>query len=115
MKPTDEQLSAIKLFHEHDSLKINAFSGAGKTTTLQYIAESTKKSGLYLAFNRSIAKEAKHQFPSHVECSTTHSIAFRATPSEFKTSIGKMINYINANAVAEILAEIPQMTNCRHQ
>ncbi len=88
MKPTDEQLSAIKLFHEYDSLKINAFSGAGKTTTLQYISESTKKSGLYLAFNRSIAKEAKRQFPSHVgAASPTGSTARRS----FTLSMKKLL------------------------
>lgn len=35
--PTSEQSRAVDLFKTSDSLKINAFAGTGKTTTLEYL------------------------------------------------------------------------------
>lgn len=57
--------------------KIKAFAGSGKTSTLVAIANAlSNKRGLYLAYNRSIADEAKSKFPSNVECKTAHSLAY---------------------------------------
>lgn len=104
MKPTDEQLSAIELFADRRNLKINAFAGTGKTETLRMISEyASGRSGLYLAFNRSIADEARARFPESVDCQTTHSFAYRATPEELRRVNGKMAKSLNANAAAQIL------------
>jgi superfamily I DNA/RNA helicase len=99
-KPTAEQLAALDLFRTGSALKVNAFAGTGKTTTLQLIAGSTPKRGLYLAFNRSIANEAKQAFSQSVTCSTVHGLAFRSTPSAFRDSDDKMTKSLNANAFA---------------
>ena len=66
---TDEQTNAVDLFKTSQSLKISAFAGTGKTSTLTAVAKSTQKSGLYLAFNKSIAAEATTKFP-HLACET---------------------------------------------
>lgn len=76
-RPLAEQRKAVELFQLGDGLRIDAYAGTGKTTTLRLLAESTSKRGLYLAFNRSIAAEAAARFPGRVRCSTAHSIAFR--------------------------------------
>lgn len=74
---TEEQLQAVELANNsYSDLKISAFAGAGKTTTLKAIAEARGDSGLYIAFNKAIADEAKRKFPSNVQCRTGHSLAF---------------------------------------
>ena len=50
-KPTTEQVAAVQAFKTGGAVIISAYAGAGKTSTLQLIAESTSKRGLYLAFN----------------------------------------------------------------
>lgn len=74
--PTPEQQEALRLFRTGDDLKIEACAGSGKTSTLMLLARSTRKSCLYLAFNRAIADEARSTFPKHVQCRTAHSLAF---------------------------------------
>jgi hypothetical protein len=102
MNPTSEQSDAAAKFKEGGALKINAFAGTGKTTTLRLLADSTSRRGMYLAFNKSIAADAKSRFPANVTCSTVHSIAFRATSTAFRRG-DKMTGSMNANAVAKHL------------
>lgn len=60
-----------------DTVKVKAYAGAGKTSTLRMIAERLeRKRGQYLAFNRDIAADAKRKFPRNVSCRTVHSVAF---------------------------------------
>ena len=77
-QPVAEQRLAVELFVAGGNLRIDAYAGAGKTTTLKMLAGSKPSPALYLAFNRSIASEARGRFPEHVKCATMHSIAFRA-------------------------------------
>lgn len=59
-------------------VKIVAFAGTGKTTTLvKYAEQRPNLRFLYVAFNKSVATEAKRRFPSNVECRTVHSLAFK--------------------------------------
>lgn len=85
--PTDEQSVALKESELHRSFKMAAYAGAGKTSTLTLISEHLYNrfdlKGLYLAFNKTIADEAKEKLHSSVECRTFHSLAFR--------SAGKML------------------------
>jgi len=75
---TQEQASILEAVKSGDPLiKINAFAGTGKTTTLLAIANELKnRSILYLAFNKSIQLEAKSKFPYNTLVKTTHSIAY---------------------------------------
>jgi AAA domain len=101
--PTEEQRQAIECFSKGGSLKINAYAGTGKTSTLEFIAHSTPQRGQYIAFNRSIVREAQDRFPSSVNCATSHGLAFRATPSQYKSNKDKMAKRMNANQLADIL------------
>lgn len=101
--PTDEQREAIEQFRKGGSLKINAYAGTGKTSTLELLAQSTIRRGQYIAFNRDIVRDAGERFPSTVNCSTTHGLAFKATPSKYKNNSDKMTARISANQLAEIL------------
>ncbi|XP_078099220.1 F-box DNA helicase 1 [Sander vitreus] len=61
----------------HHVVKIVAFAGTGKTTTLvKYAEQRPHLRFLYVAFNKSVANEAQRRFPSNVACKTVHSLAF---------------------------------------
>ncbi len=102
-KPTAEQQQAIDQFQRGGSVKINAYAGTGKTSTLEFLAHSTSKRGQYIAFNRDIVRDAKEKFPNTVNCSTSHGLAFRAAPSAYRNNSDKMTGKVNANQLAEML------------
>ena len=78
VRPTDEQLAAIDQAKRGESFKVMAYAGSGKTTTLQLISEQLRQQkGLYLAFNKAIADEARRKFAQNVDCRTFHSLAYR--------------------------------------
>ena len=59
------------------ALKVVAFAGTGKTSTLYAYAKARpRETFLYLAFNKAIADEGRRKFPRNVECRTSHSLAF---------------------------------------
>lgn len=59
-------------------VKIVAFAGTGKTTTLvKYAEQRPHLRFLYVAFNKSVANEAQQRFPRNVDCKTVHSLAFK--------------------------------------
>ncbi|KAK7895971.1 hypothetical protein WMY93_021296 [Mugilogobius chulae] len=67
-------------------LKIMAFAGTGKTTTLvKYAEQRPHLRFLYVAFNKSVAKEAERRFPSNVECKTVHALAFKEVGVRYQT------------------------------
>jgi hypothetical protein len=76
--PSPDQQRARELFLKQEGLRIDAYAGVGKTTTLRLLASSTNGRGLYLAFNRSIAENARGKFPTHVACATSHSLALHS-------------------------------------
>ena len=85
---TDEQCQAINLAISGQNLKIEAYAGAGKTSTLAAVSSAMpERGGLYIAFNRSIADEAARKFPDHVDCRTAHSLAFRAVGYQYKNRL----------------------------
>lgn len=103
MQLTDEQMNAVDLFKKARSLKISAFAGTGKTSTLTALAKASSKHGLYLAFNRSVADEAAAKFPKAVDCKTTHKLALNGIPSEYRQTEGKLFENVNGNRVAQLL------------
>lgn len=78
MNPTDEQQHAIDLAVRGSDLKLAAFAGAGKTTTLKLVANALeRKRGIYLAFNKAIVTSLEGKLPRNVEARTFHSLAYR--------------------------------------
>lgn len=68
----------------NDVIKINAFAGTGKTTTLiSYTEVRPNTRFLYIAYNKSIQLDAEKRFPRNVTCKTMHSIAYAATAKPF--------------------------------
>ncbi|KAF6717082.1 F-box only protein 18 [Oryzias melastigma] len=72
-----QQILSHKIQQDH-VVKIIAFAGTGKTTTLMKFAEQRPHLRfLYVAFNNSVACEARRRFPSNVDCKTVHSLAYK--------------------------------------
>lgn len=92
MTHTPEQSTIIKTCLDPNVklVTVEAVSGAGKTATLIEIAKALKpKSGLYLAYNKAIATEASSKFNgTAIECSTIHSLAYRATVEPYGLKVG---------------------------
>jgi superfamily I DNA/RNA helicase len=71
-------VEAAKQMSSGEILKIDASAGCAKTSTLCMVAEAIEENSLCLVFNKSAQEDAAKRFPSHVECRTTHSLAYRA-------------------------------------
>ncbi len=78
MEPTKEQRAAREVFAAGRDLALVAGAGTGKTSTLMLMGAATAGRGLYIAFNRAIADDARGRFGRNVECRTAHSLAFKA-------------------------------------
>jgi hypothetical protein len=77
--PTPEQQAIIHAYLANHNLVIEAGAGTGKTATLRMLATAApRRRGIYVAYNRAIADDAKHTFPQNVTCATAHALAFRA-------------------------------------
>lgn len=84
-RPTEEQQLILDCVLHDNDVSINALAGTGKTTTLRLIAEGVSpRHGHYIAFNRAIVDEAREKFPSTVDCTTAHGLAFRAIGHRYK-------------------------------
>lgn len=82
--PTPEQQVAIEIAESGKTMKLLAFAGAGKTSTLVFVAKALGKlgkKGLYLAFNKDIATEANSKMPKNVRAKTFHSMALSQMPA----------------------------------
>lgn len=82
---TQEQQNVIKgaaILRPGQALRVMAFAGSGKTTTLKGVAEQLRGTVSYLAFNREIAREAQAKFRgTNTKASTMHSLAISAVRS----------------------------------
>lgn len=102
-KWTDEQVVFLQC--EDPIIRIRAFAGAAKTTSLVgYTKLRPNVRFLYLAYNKSVRDEAKERFPSNVTCMTTHGVAYGTTGLKYKhklsgglrlADVGRIINSDN--------------------
>jgi len=94
MKITKQQQEILQAVQKYKNIKINAFAGTGKTTTLNLIASEYKeKKILYLAFNSAIKNEANGIFPNNTSIKTTHGLAFAAIKKHTNIDLSNIVNY----------------------
>jgi len=110
VRPVLEQQRAVDHFQTGISLKIDAYAGTGKTTTLRLLAASKPGRALYLAFNRTIAANAQERFPEYVRCSTTHSMAFRGARKTLGYPEWKLTDSLTSNVILELF-RLPQFVS----
>ncbi|MFZ2633222.1 MAG: UvrD-helicase domain-containing protein [Desulfosalsimonadaceae bacterium] len=84
-----------------ESLKVVAFAGTGKTSTLvEYARARPRLRFLYLAFNKSVQLEAAQKFPANVTARTSHSLAFRVKGHPHKD---RLVSGFRAGVVMDAL------------
>ncbi|XP_035759775.1 F-box DNA helicase 1 isoform X2 [Egretta garzetta] len=67
------------------TVKIMAFAGTGKTSTLvKYAEKFTDLNFLYVTFNKAVAERGRGVFPRNVTCKTFHSLAFGSVGKHYK-------------------------------
>lgn len=83
--PTPEQAAIIESARAGRNLVVQAGAGTGKTSTLKMVSKALDdRSGLYIAYNRATADEARASFPDTVECKTAHSLAYKAVGGQYR-------------------------------
>lgn len=87
--PTGEQVTAIDLVNVEQFVKLVAFAGCSKTTTLTMVAHQLNERSLYLAYNKAMADDAKGKFPEWVTVKTTHSQAFGLYGSQLASKLNR--------------------------
>lgn len=86
--PTDEQVAVVSVFGAGADLVVEAGAGSGKTSTLRLLAGARPSGrGVYIAYNRAIADDARGSFPGSVSCATAHSLAFRAVGRRYSARL----------------------------
>ncbi|MCY1539460.1 hypothetical protein D9M68_750470 [compost metagenome] len=83
LKYTHEQEPAISSLAK--LVKLIAFAGTGKTTTLVgYALARPHARILYLCYNKSVEIAAKEKFPFNVMCKTAHGLAYASHGAKYK-------------------------------
>lgn len=96
---TEEQLPIVH--YKGKKLVVKAYAGTGKTFTLvQYAIANPNSRILYLAFNRAIRDEAVTKFPKHVDCKTSHQLAYAVFGRQLAH---KLSNSLRLRDVAEAI------------
>lgn len=106
MTPTPEQDAIATAVAAHTPLRVIALAGTVKTSTLALAAQ--RLSGqrvLYLAYNRSVAADARRRFPAWVEPRTAHSLAFAA--------VGRVYGPRLANSLFALRPHVPRAATRR--
>ena len=111
MQATEEQNNIIHCdLAPGQTLKVMAFAGTGKTTTLvEYTKKRPHLNFLYLAFNKGVQMEAAAKFPPNVTARTSHALAFRVKGHPHKD---RLVPGFRANMVMEAL-NLEQMEDAR--
>ena len=102
LAPTPEQLSIMDQIPQPEGLRILAYAGTGKTTTLGMAASKIKTPALALAFNKSIVKELSSRFPSNFSIKSLnglgHGAWLRANPQASikleEKKLGKLVSQL---------------------
>ncbi|XP_046839694.1 F-box DNA helicase 1-like isoform X2 [Xenia sp. Carnegie-2017] len=116
-----------------DVLKIVAFAGSGKTTTLvEYTKLRPSWKFLNVAYNKSVQEQALRRFPENVESRTVHSLAFAALGRKYRRKIAPSIrvntvmnnlseenaNYLHAKRVVDTVSNFvsssDEIVSCEH-
>lgn len=97
-------------------LVVKAYAGTGKTFTLvQYTLAKRDKRFLYLAYNRAIRDEAVGKFPDHVDCKTSHQLAYaeigrlyqhKLMPNLRVKEVADMLQAPNWRVAADVIATL---------
>lgn len=98
-KLTEEQEAIVEC--DTQILRVGAFAGTGKTSTLVKYAEARPHDKLLnLVFNKANRDEAKMRFPKNTHCATSHGLAFPLFGLRYEH---KLVANIKANQISQAL------------
>ena len=98
LTPTAEQQAIIDFVVGRRHLRVMALAGCTKTTTLEMAARACDtRSILYLAFNKTVADEARRRFPRNVDARTGHSLAFKAVGHRYAARLTNSLFALRAH------------------
>lgn len=78
--PTAEQRAILRAVKTGRNVVIQAGAGAGKTSTLELIADAHHKPILVIVFNKTAQLDVASRMPGHVEARTFDSLGFAGAP-----------------------------------
>lgn len=113
--PTAEQNNVVEMSKVERRLKIKAYAGASKTTTLTMVADANPSPSLFLTFNKALAMDAKERFPGWVDCMTTHSLAYRVFGAQLQHKLKRPKGaYRNVAGTGTEIAKYFKVTDYRY-
>ncbi|XP_041348939.1 F-box DNA helicase 1-like [Gigantopelta aegis] len=91
IRMTHEQMRIVKCdLNPGDVVKIVAFAGTGKTSTLvRYTQMRPDKRFLLLVYNKSVCDHAKKMFPHNVTCKTGHGLAYGVMGTRYASKLNR--------------------------
>ncbi|XP_076154729.1 F-box DNA helicase 1-like isoform X1 [Alosa pseudoharengus] len=103
MTPEQQQILNHNTEEDH-VVKIMAFAGTGKTTTLvRYAEQMPSLRFLYVVFNKPAQMQAQRIFPDNVSCKTIHSLAHSAVGQRYREKLG--LSSLNIFSVFRVLPD----------
>ncbi|CAF3398834.1 unnamed protein product [Rotaria sp. Silwood1] len=100
----EQEIIVCHNLENRQTMKINAYAGTGKTTTLiAYAAKRMDESFLYIAYNKAIQTYAEKVFPPNVKCQTIHSLAYAKIGRQFEGHLGNL----RVKSIVDIVNERP--------
>ncbi|AYF30633.1 DNA helicase [Micromonospora tulbaghiae] len=119
-KPTEEQQQVIDAFRSADrpTIVVQAGAGCGKSSTLKMAANTQpNRKGLYVAYNKALAVEARGDFPATVDCRTAHSLAFGPVGRHYRDRLDgprvpakQVAEFLGFNSPVQIAGELAPLT-----
>jgi hypothetical protein len=110
---TGEQQAIQDAVHDgHGKVVAEALAGTGKTSTLVSIAHSfPRRPGLYLAFNKTVQREAEARFPIWMHASTAHGLAYQALGQRYGHRLpgNRAASRMGAQTMARIMKVKPAL------
>jgi hypothetical protein len=107
MNPTEEQLQVINSTSK--LIKVIAFAGAAKSTTLEMYAQARPNARILLVcFNKANQLEAEKKFPANVTSMTSHALGMRSIGIKYRH---KLVADLRINDVASLYNTQYQVSN----
>jgi ATP-dependent exoDNAse (exonuclease V) beta subunit len=103
IKQSKEQKKIIKAISLEKYLKVVAYAGTGKTTTLELLArEYPEERILYLVFNNANAEEASQRFPRNTYAFTLNKLAYQHIKTRTSINLRKVRKAYKAKEISDI-------------
>jgi len=101
---TAEQAALVDAAISGASVSVNAFAGTGKTATALAVSQAVHGRVVYLAFGNAVAVEARRRFPTSVEVSTFHGLAYQQLKiAAWCQHAGRRLGEIPVSTIATVL------------